>query len=338
VALWLSRLPPQARTRRLWVPLALDILALGTVTVLAGASAVESWTAYVVVAAFAVLPVLAATQLRPGIALVLAVPTVGVYLLSSITTREANGEPWSSLVLRTAVLVILCLGSVALSRLQRSRVGEIGGLASDRSRLLMELTTIQDRERRRLAEGLHDGVLQYVLAARMDLEDVRDGDPVALDRVERALGESARLLRSTVGELHPAVLDRAGLVRAVEDLAAGARRPGLVVEVRTDGVPAGPATDADRVVFGAVRELLANVVKHAGASQVVVELTQAGGMLTAAVTDDGSGFDAETAADRADDGHIGLTSHRLRAEASGGGLVQVADRPRGTRMVVTVPR
>ncbi len=336
--LWLSRLTAAARGRRLWVLLALDIVALGTVTVLAGASAVESWTADVVITAFTLLPTMAAMQLRPGVALVMAVPTVGVYLLTSITTREANSEPWSSVGLRTAVLVILCVGSVALSQLQRSRVREIAGLADDRSRLLVELTTIQEQERRRLAEGLHDGALQYVLAARMDLEDVRDGDPVALERVEQALRESATLLRSTVGELHPAVLDRSGLVRAVQDLAVGARRPGMAIEVRTHDVASEPATDADRVVFGAVRELLANVVKHADASHVVVELSQADGMLTAAVTDDGSGFDPHLAARRAEGGHIGLTSHRLRVEASGGQLVQVDGQPRGTRMVVSVPR
>ena len=336
--LWLSRLTAAARGRRLWVLLALDIVALGTVTVLAGASAVESWTADVVITAFTLLPTMAAMQLRPGVALVMAVPTVGVYLLTSITTRDANSEPWSSVGLRTAVLVVLCVGSVALSQLQRSRVREIAGLADDRSRLLVELTTIQEQERRRLAEGLHDGALQYVLAARMDLEDVRDGDPVALERVEQALRESATLLRSTVGELHPAVLDRSGLVRAVQDLAVGARRPGMDIEVITDGVPSEPATDADRVVFGAVRELLANVVKHADASHVVVELSQAHGMLTAAVTDDGSGFDPDLAAHRAAGGHIGLTSHRLRVEASGGRLVQVDGQARGTRMVVSVPR
>ena len=336
--LWLSRLTAAARGRRLWVLLALDIIALGTVTVLAGPSAVDSWTADVVITAFTLLPTMAAMQLRPGVALVMAVPTVGVYLLTCITTREANSEPWSSVGLRTGVLVLLCVGSVALSQLQRSRVREIAGLADDRSRLLVELTTIQEQERRRLAEGLHDGALQYVLAARMDLEDVRDGDPVALERVDQALRESATLLRSTVGELHPAVLDRSGLVRAVQDLAVGARRPGIDIEVRTNGVPSEPATDADRVVFGAVRELLANVVKHADASHVVVELSQADGMLTAAVTDDGSGFDRDLAADRAAGGHIGLTSHRLRAEASGGRLVQVDGQLRGTKMVVSVPR
>ena len=142
----------------------------------------------------------------------MAVPTVGVYLLSSVSTREANDEPWSSLLLRVLVLIGVSLGSIALSRIQRSRVMEIATLAIARAGLLAELTDVEERERRQLSEALHDGALQYVLAARMDLEDVRDGDPEAVERVDHALTTSAGLLRRTVSELHPA--------------GAGPRRPG----------------------------------------------------------------------------------------------------------------
>jgi two-component system, NarL family, sensor kinase len=222
-------------------------------------------------------------------------------------------------------------------RIQRSRVSDIVGFASERSRLLTEVTAIEDRERRRLSDALHDGALQYVLAARMDLEDVRDGDGVAVDRVEQALTESATLLRATVGALHPAVLDQAGLVRAVEDLAASARSRGLGVEVRSSGILARPATDAERVVYAAVRELLANVVKHAHATSVTVELSLEHGLLTATVTDDGAGMDPGTLEQRLAEGHIGLTSHRLRIEASGGRFLLSAVQPHGTRVVVVVP-
>ena len=333
----LGRLAPAARSRLLWLPLALDIVVLGAVTVLAGASAEVSWTAYVVVGGFYLLPVLAATQLRPAVSAALAVPIVGVYLFSSLTTREANKEPWQSLILRTAVLVLVCAGSVALSRVQRSRVREIGRMATDRARLLVELGAIEDRERRRLSEALHDGALQYVLAARMDLEDVRDGDAVAVERVDHALTTSATLLRSTVRDLHPAVLDQGGLVSAVEDLAGGVRRRGLAVEVRTSGLDEHPAIDAERVVYAAVRELLANVVKHAGATSVLVELNRSGGFLSAAVTDDGTGLAPDAVARRLAEGHIGLTSHRLRVEAAGGQLLTSPAEPRGTRMEVILP-
>ena len=340
--LWALTMPFLDRSRTgerdlSWLPLALDIGVLGLLTMLAGLSAEESWTAYVIVNGFFLLPVLAATQLRPGVGVALAVPTVAVYVLSSVTTREANGEPWSSLFLRVAVLVGVCLGSVALSRIQRSRVLDIAALATDRAGLLVELAGVEEHERRRLSEALHDGALQFVLAARMDLEDVRDGDTEAVDRVDDALTQTAGLLRRTVSELHPAVLDQAGLVRAVEELGAALRERGYAVDVRVEGMPVRPATDADRVVFGAVRELVANVVRHSGAQSVVLDVRQHDGQLVAAVTDDGDGFDEQSAAQQLAAGHIGLASQRLRVEAAGGRLVASRGEPRGTRMTVTLP-
>jgi two-component system NarL family sensor kinase len=340
--LWALTMPFLGRSRTSgpdlsWLPLALDIAVLGVLTMLAGLSAEESWTAYVIVNGFFLLPVLAATQLRPRVGVALAVPTVGVYVLSSVTTREANGEPWSSLLLRVAVLVGVCVGSVALSRIQRSRVLDIAALATDRAGLLVELAGVEKHERRRLSEALHDGALQFVLAARMDLEDVRDGDPEAVDRVDHALTQTAGLLRRTVSELHPAVLDQAGLVRAVEDLGEALRDRGYAVEVHVEGMPVRPATEADRVVFGAVRELVANVVRHSGAQSVVLDVRQHDGQLVAAVTDDGAGFDEQSAARQLAAGHIGLASQRLRVEAAGGRLVASRGEPRGTRMTVTLP-
>ena len=320
-----------------WLPLALDIAVLGVLTMLAGLSAEDSWTAYVIVNGFFLLPILAATQLSPRVGLALALPTVGVYVLSSVTTREANDEPWSSLFLRVAVLVGVCVGSVARSQIQRSRVMDIAAHAIDRAGLLVELAGVEEHERRRLSEALHDGALQFVLGARMDLEDVRDGDPEAVDRVDHALTQTAGLLRRTVSELHPAVLDQAGLVRAVEDLAEALRGRGYTVDVRMEGMPVRPATDADRVVFGAVRELVANVVRHSGAQSVVLDLRYDDGQLVAAVTDDGVGFDEESAARQLAAGHIGLASQRLRVEAAGGRLVASRGEPRGTRMTVTLP-
>jgi two-component system NarL family sensor kinase len=340
--LWALALPLLVHARRRgrdlsWVVLLLDIVVLGSITMIAGLSADTSWAAYVVVNGFFLLPILAATQLSPLVGTALAVPTVAVYVVSSVTTREANAEPWSSLLLRVSVLVAVCIGSIALSRIQRSRVTDISDLAVTRAGLLVELTDVEGRERQQLSEALHDGALQYVLAARMDLEDVRDGDPESIDRVDHALGSAAGLLRRTVSELHPAVLEQAGLVRAVEDLAEGLRGRGYTVDVTTDGMPVGPANDADRVVFGAVRELVANVVKHSGATTVGLALGRADGWVTAVVTDNGAGFDASAAEQRLAAGHVGLASQRLRVEAAGGRLEAAPVEPHGTRMTVTLP-
>ncbi len=56
------------------------------------------------------------------------------------------------------------------------------------------------------------GALQYVLGARQELDDAIDGDQESADRIDQALGEASRLLRGTMSQLHPAVLDMAGLL------------------------------------------------------------------------------------------------------------------------------
>ncbi|MFC7656068.1 hypothetical protein ACFQV8_05550 [Pseudonocardia benzenivorans] len=166
---------------------------LGTLTLLTGVATPESWTADVFTAGFLLVPVLAATQLRAHVCAAVAGATVVVYLVAGVATQQANAEPWASLLLRTAIVAGVGLGCIGLSRIQRSRVETIGSLVTDRTDLLGQLTGIEERERRVLSEHLHDGALQYVLAARQDLEDARDtGDAGAFDRIEEALLESSR--------------------------------------------------------------------------------------------------------------------------------------------------
>ena len=322
--------------RRAWLGLLADLPVLASVTLVAATNVDRTWTDDVLVHGFFVIPVLAATQLRPGVCAAVVIPTVLVFLGSSVTTQTSNDEPWASIALRTAVLAGVGAACVVLSRIQRSRVAAIGGLVRDRTGLLDDLMHLEDRERRELSERLHDGALQYVLAARQELDDVRDGaDLTAVARVEQALVESSRLLRSTVTELHPAVLDHAGLARAVRELAAAQSRPDLSISVELGDWPDGVRTTVDALLFSAARELLSNVVKHAGADSATVALGLYGESARLVVADDGRGIDADARQRGLDDGHIGLHSQTLRVEAAGGTLT-IAGGPSGTVAIVEV--
>ena len=320
-----------------WLGLFADLVVLATVTLVAGFEASESWTSDVLVIGFFLLPVLAATQLRPAICAAVVVPTTAVYALASLATQEANEEPWQSIVLRTFMLACVGAAAVGLSRIQRSRVRTIGGLLQDRTSLLDDLVHLEERERRDLSERLHDGALQYVLAARLDLDDVREGggdDAVA--RIERALTESSRMLRSTVSELHPAVLEHAGLARAVKDLAVAQARGDLIIDVDVDDWPDGVHTPVDALLFSATRELLTNVVKHAGARRAQIAVGLYGDSARLVVADDGGGISDGAEKESLDAGHIGLHSQRLRIEAAGGTLT-ILGASSGTVATVVVP-
>lgn len=323
---------------RAWLGLFVDLLVLASLTLIAGVSADESWTATVLVNGFFLIPVLAATQLRPDVCLAVVVPTVLVYLASSIATQTANDEPWASIALRTVVLAGVGAACVGLTRIQQSRVRTIGSLLRDRTGLLDDLVHLEERERRDLSEQLHDGALQYVLAARQDLDDLRGGtSPEAGARVEHALGETSRLLRATVTELHPAVLEHAGLAQALRGLAEAQARADRVVDIELGDWPEGVRTPADGLLYGAARELLANAVKHAAATAVQLRLGLYGGWARLVVADNGSGIADGALAESLERGHIGLHSQTLRVQAAGGELTIAPARPHGTVVTVELP-
>jgi two-component system NarL family sensor kinase len=344
LALW-ERRGGASLVRRAWLALFVDLLVLAVLTVLTGVAAQQSWTSDVLIHGMFLIPVLAATQLRPMICTAVVVPTVAVYVAASVVTQAANDEPASSIALRTLVLIGVGVGCVALSEIQRSRVATIGGLVHDRTSLLAELVGVESRERRDLSEHLHDGALQYVLAARQDLADLRTpGDgasspaPDVVDRVEHALTESSRMLRSTITDLHPAVLQQAGLARAVRELAdAASSRAGFAVEVDDRDWPDDLRTPHDALLYGAARELLTNVVKHASASTVRVTLGRSETSARLLISDDGRGIAPEDMERALAAGHIGLRSHQLRVEAAGGTFTLAPARPTGTTATVEVP-
>ena len=323
--------------RLIWLALFVDLLVLVLLSVLASRSE-QSWTADVLVIGFFVIPMLATTQLRPGVGAAITVPTVAAYLGSLIAARHANAEPWAAIITSTAVLAAVSVGCVLLSWVQRSRVLTIAALILDRGRLSTELAEVETTARRTLAEELHDGALQYVLAARQDLEDARShGEPESYDRIELALQESTALLRSTVSQLHPSVLAGAGLRAALQDLAdAIASRGRVTVQVNADDWDDARRGPTEEMLYAAARELLTNVVKHADARTVEIGLWSSAETIGLTVADDGRGFADGVADRRLAEGHIGLASQRIRIESAGGTL-RLRSAANGTVAEVELP-
>ena len=99
-----------------------------------------------------------------------------------------------------------------------------------------------ERHNREVAEHLHDGPLQTLLAARLELDELRERSPdPALDMVHAALQETANGLRSTVTELHPQVLAHLGLAPAVRELMRQSEtRTEIAVEADLDDLANSP--------------------------------------------------------------------------------------------------
>ncbi|MBV8967149.1 MAG: ATP-binding protein [Mycobacteriaceae bacterium] len=317
--------------------LASDVAVVSVVSVLTGLTSPEEWTSDVMRNGFFLIPLIAAAQLDPIISGAVAIPTLAAFLTTCWITQASNHEPWASILLSTTVLAGLAGGSVAVSLIQRSKVDTISDLARQRRQLLQELVGLEKRERQTISERLHDGALQYVLVARQDMEEVRDGSPGAAERVESALVECSGLLRDVVRELHPDVLARLGLRSAITALTDSlTSRTKLAVELDARTWPDGVRTDADYVLYSAARETLTNVVKHARARHIWIELERHENLASLRIADDGVGISETTMERMADEGHIGLTSIRAKALAFGGRFDVRATSP-GTEITIAVP-
>ncbi|MEY2516462.1 MAG: two-component system, NarL family, sensor kinase [bacterium] len=214
---------------------------------------------------------------------------------------------------------------------------ELKMLALQRRRLARDAIESSDRERRRLADVLHDEVLQHLLFARQECASlVSDETEPAVARLRQSLDDATRLLRDAVSDLHPITLAHVGLRATVESLAQEhAKRGGFDVRVQVDD---DRPTPYDRLVVTAVRELLTNVVKHARASAVEVIVSSADDELVCEVADDGVGLDPAVLREAVGAGHIGLASLVERVEARGGrGELTTNWAGRGARIRLALP-
>ena len=287
--------------------------------------------------AFFLLPVSSALLLRPGLTAAVSAMGVLLYALIALTYPETGGIPRDAVGLElTQVLFLAWMGGAAtlLSLVLRRREREIATLARSRGRLVAQALDAEDRARRRLAESLHDEALQNLLAARQLLDA---GDPESAALAREGLDEGVTQIRQAVFDLHPYLLEQAGLRAAVQAVAERAgRRAGFVAVVEVDPDVEGVL---DPLLFSVSRELIANAAKHSGARTVRITVRRIGPDVELLVADDGRGIDYAAAAAAPAEGHIGLASCRERAEAVGGSLSLERSPDGGTvaRMRVPLP-
>lgn len=229
------------------------------------------------------------------------------------------------------------------------RVAERTAVATRRAvqlrALAAELTLTEQRERRRLATILHDGLQQLLYAARLNVGTlqarVTDEDlGEIVERLDALLGQALTESRTLTVELSPPVLYVEGLQGALEWLARHMHeRCGLAVEVEADPQVEPESEDVRILLFESVRELLFNVVKHAGIRLARVAMTRSSGdRLRLEVTDRGAGFDLEQVAARETTAAgFGLFSIRERLELLGGRLDVRSTPGEGTRVTIEVP-
>ena len=285
---------------------------------------------------FFLLPISVAFLDSPLITAALGLSASFGYLLAWFVYAnrdEAMGHVPHVVYVQVGCLLWLTVAITALSFTLARRAARVQLLLDVRRRLVAESMRAEERQNRELSEQLHDGPLQNLLAARLNLDDLRD-NPTAdgFDRLDSALRETVATLRTTVSTLHPQVLAQVGLTAAVSELIDRYQQR-WSVDITADLDDVGqPQTQT--LLYRAARELLANAYKHSRATHVTVGLNRVGDTTMLSVADDGIGFDTAILAARVAEGHIGLASLINGVEAAGGSIEFGG--PEGGGSVVTV--
>ena len=286
--------------------------------------------------AFFFLPLGAALLLRPRETAVVSLAAVVAYVFIS-AVHPATGDRPGAVKLEFATALYLSwmgIAAVLLSGVLTRRTEEVEALAASRGRLVAQALDAEDRERRRLAEALHDEAIQNLLAARQELAAANGGDS-DLELVRVGLDRTVKQLRDAVFDLHPYVLEHAGLTAALEAVAE--RQSHLAgFDWRVEVDPEVPVV-YDQVLFSIARELVVNTAKHAQAQTLAVTVRKRAAQIVLEVEDDGRGFGKLRLREAPRSGHIGLASCAERVEALGGRFEISSEPGRGTVVRAAFP-
>jgi signal transduction histidine kinase/ligand-binding sensor domain-containing protein len=203
------------------------------------------------------------------------------------------------------------------------------------------LMKAQEQERIRIAGELHDGVMQEMLAVAMMLGTAKrripansDAQPT-IEKAQQKLIQAGSDIRQLSHELHPPLLQEAGLPRAVqgycEQFSDGCSIP---VVCEADERVGDLSRGAALALFRIVQEALGNAAKHGAAKLITVRLTRSEGVVSLTVADDGVGFDRSGLGSAAG---LGLITMRERAAQLNGTFELESTPGRGTTISVEIP-
>jgi signal transduction histidine kinase len=192
--------------------------------------------------------------------------------------------------------------------------------AAELRSVLTETVEVQERERRRIARDLHDGINQLLIGAMLELkasEERLRADPASGESLSATLDVLRQVeqeVRRVVNDLHPPTLESLGLAPAVKRLAERVEQFfGIRSDIGVIGEERRVSRRTEVAAYRIVQEALQNVANHSGVDRASVVLTFRDDVLTLTIRDDGKGFDLAALEQNAV-GRFGLLSMRERVE------------------------
>jgi signal transduction histidine kinase len=213
-----------------------------------------------------------------------------------------------------------------------------------RAALSKKLVELLEKDRREISAALHDGIGQTLAGCLMKLDQLEretnmDELAPSIRDIRCSLSDSLTTAKTICHSLRSDILDRLGLVPAVRTLIEDMEeRQKLPIRLFAKGVPEQVNGESALAVYRIIQESLANVVKHARAEEVFINLNRRGRDLIVTIEDDGTGFDPGSLLSGVDlEGPLGLLIMKERARQVGGRLHIESQAGKGTQIIAEIP-
>jgi signal transduction histidine kinase len=221
---------------------------------------------------------------------------------------------------------------------------QLEALNGELRRLSTSLIASQDKERRRIARELHDGLGQDLAAVKMMMNPILQQERLAQPQntiaaeLTMLIDRAIQQVRSMSHLLHPPLLDEVGLRSAIQWYLDGfTKRSGIetFIDVQPADFPR-LSPELETAAFRVIQEALTNVFRHSGARRAWVTLLKEKDSITVTVKDDGSGISEHVEEFRPDSIGIGIGGMRQRVREFGGEM-RLRNTSPGTLLEVVVP-
>jgi len=209
-----------------------------------------------------------------------------------------------------------------------------------RSRAIIEA---EEKERTRIAKELHDGIGQQLSAAKLNISGLQaslhtnnDEEKVMLQNAIDFIDESVKEVRSVSHSMMPNALVKSGLVSAIKEFVTKISSSGaLKINLEIVGLSDRLEQTVETVLFRVLQELLNNIIKHAKAAYVNIQVIKHEKELTILIEDNGVGFDTEK--ELSNNNGIGLKNIQSRVAFLNGQVFFDSHISKGTTVTVEIP-
>ena len=212
--------------------------------------------------------------------------------------------------------------------------------------LASQILTAQESERRRLSKDLHDDLGQSLLVMKLQLRGIEKELHDDQEIVKRNCEHTIKYIEETIDnvrrlsrDLSPSILEDFGLYSALNHLLEEfGRYNGVKISLEMDQIDAPLGQESQIIIYRIIQEILTNIGKHSGATQVSLTIKRQGENISFQIEDNGKGFSVETLSTlAAKDRGLGLATMNERVRMLGGELKILSHQGQGTWISFTVP-